>query len=108
MLKGLSCRMPGLSCKDGDGSEQALYESARKEESKMITFKTNVKAKTCYGKNHELARARTTRALLAYCALPRLLLGLSVLLSVGTGLVAADEVTDWNQIMLEATLTPPA
>ena len=36
------------------------------------------------------------------------LLGLSVLLLAGTGLTAADEVTDWNHILLEATLTPPA
>jgi len=36
------------------------------------------------------------------------LLTLSVLLPACAGLAAADEVTDWNHIMLEATLTPPA
>ncbi len=35
-------------------------------------------------------------------------LGLSVLLLTVAGLSAADEVADWNHIMLEATLTPPA
>ena len=35
-------------------------------------------------------------------------IGLSVLLLVSYGIGQADEVTDWNHIMLEATLTPPA
>ncbi len=35
-------------------------------------------------------------------------IGLSVLLLVGSGMGLADEVTDWNHIALEATLTPPA
>jgi hypothetical protein len=35
-------------------------------------------------------------------------IGLSVLLLVSCGIGQADEVTDWNQIMLEATLVPPA
>jgi membrane-associated phospholipid phosphatase len=35
-------------------------------------------------------------------------IGLSVLLVIGSGMALADEVTDWNHIMLEATLTPPA
>ena len=35
-------------------------------------------------------------------------IGLSVLLLVSCGIGLADEVTDWNHIMLEATLTPPA
>jgi hypothetical protein len=33
---------------------------------------------------------------------------LSILLLAGSGLAAADEVSEWNQIMLEATLVPPA
>lgn len=33
--------------------------------------------------------------------------GLSLLLFTGAGMAAADEVTDWNYIMLQATLTPP-
>jgi hypothetical protein len=36
------------------------------------------------------------------------IIGLSVLLSATAKGLRADEVTDWNQIMLEATLTPPA
>ena len=35
-------------------------------------------------------------------------IGLSVLLLVSCGIGLADEVTDWNHIMLEATLAPPA
>jgi hypothetical protein len=35
-------------------------------------------------------------------------IGLSVLLLFSCGIGLADEVTDWNHIMLEATLTPPA
>jgi hypothetical protein len=35
-------------------------------------------------------------------------IGLSVLLLVSCGIGLADELTDWNHIMLEATLTPPA
>ncbi len=35
-------------------------------------------------------------------------IGLSVLLLVGSGMALAGEVADWNHIMLEATLTPPA
>jgi hypothetical protein len=35
-------------------------------------------------------------------------IGLSVLLLISCGIGLADEVTDWNHIMLEATLTPPA
>ncbi|MGH9696914.1 MAG: hypothetical protein ACRD5Z_22400, partial [Bryobacteraceae bacterium] len=35
-------------------------------------------------------------------------IGLSVLLLVSCGAGLADEVTDWNHILLEATLTPPA
>lgn len=35
-------------------------------------------------------------------------ISLSVLLLVSCGIGQADEVTDWNQIMLEATLVPPA
>lgn len=35
-------------------------------------------------------------------------IGLSVLLLISRGIGLADEVTDWNQIMLNATLTPPA
>lgn len=35
-------------------------------------------------------------------------IGLSVLLLVSSGIGQADEVTDWNHIMLEATLVPPA
>src|SRR2546421_2935331 len=31
-----------------------------------------------------------------------------LLLATGATLVSADEVTDWNQIMLAATITPPA
>jgi membrane-associated phospholipid phosphatase len=34
--------------------------------------------------------------------------GLSVLLFITCGIGQADEVTDWNHIMLEATLVPPA
>jgi hypothetical protein len=34
-------------------------------------------------------------------------IGLSVLLLISCGIGLADEVTDWNHIMLEATLTPP-
>ncbi len=34
-------------------------------------------------------------------------IGLSVLLLIGSGTAVADEVTDWNHIMLEATLAPP-
>ncbi len=33
-------------------------------------------------------------------------IGLSVLLLTSCGIGLADEVTDWNHIMLEATLTP--
>ena len=35
-------------------------------------------------------------------------IGLSVLLLISGGIGLADEVADWNHIMLEATLTPPA
>src|SRR5437879_6797867 len=31
-----------------------------------------------------------------------------LVLATGAALVSADEVTDWNQIMLAATITPPA
>jgi len=51
---------------------------------------TKVKEAICYGK------------------LPRRIIAASLLLLAGACSVAADEVTDWNHIMLEATLTPPA
>ena len=35
-------------------------------------------------------------------------IGLSLLLLITCGVGQADEVTDWNHIMLEATLVPPA
>ena len=73
----------------------------------MITLKTNWKTKRCYT-NNQPARARAARALLARPGLSRLMLSLAVLLLSGAGFAAADEVTDWNHIMLEATLTPPA
>jgi hypothetical protein len=85
--------------------EQAGNE-AKKGSMHMLTLKTNVKTKRCHRKDHEPAGAGTTHAPLARRALPRLL-SLSVLLA-SAGLAAADEVTDWNHILLEATLTPPA
>jgi hypothetical protein len=70
----------------------------------MIQLKTNVNTKACYSNDHEPARAGTIRALLGRPVLPRLMmLGLSGLL-LTAGSAAADEVTDWNHIMLEATL----
>ncbi len=35
-------------------------------------------------------------------------IGLSVLLVISRGIGLGDEIADWNHIMLEATLTPPA
>jgi PAP2 superfamily len=71
----------------------------------MITHKMNGNAKRCDRNKHERARVGTTGALWTPGAVPRLVLGLSMLLPVGAGWAAADEVTDWNHMMLEATLT---
>jgi PAP2 superfamily len=65
--------------------------------------KTDI-AKRCHTSDCEPARTGTMWARGAW---PRLVLGLSVLLA-GAGWGAADEITDWNHILLQATLTPPA
>jgi PAP2 superfamily len=72
-----------------------------KEKSKMITRKRNVASNRTYSKSQ--TRLGTTRTLLVDRVLPRLALGLSLL--AGAESVSADEVTDWNHIMLIATLT---
>ena len=64
----------------------------------MGTLEINLKTKKWSTKYHEPASRKALR--FARRALPYLL-GLSVLLA------AADEVTDWNHVLLEAMLTPP-
>lgn len=73
----------------------------------MTKVQTNPEAARGCREDHESARderrhAFRTRRNLACLA------GVSALLLAGVRLAPADEVTDWNHIMLEATLTPPA
>jgi PAP2 superfamily len=109
---------PELYCNQSDVTSPtfhprciALLAGTRKavctDKMKMIRLKTNANTNECYTNDHKPARAGTTRAAVVRRVSP-FLLGLSVLLLAGAGLTAADEVTDWNHILLEATLTPPA
>jgi hypothetical protein len=69
----------------------------------MISVRINAESKRRGTKGCEPARV-AGRALPARCSLVRLVVGLPVLLVTSAGLGAADEVTDWNHIMVQATL----
>jgi hypothetical protein len=106
MFKGMTSERPSFSSNTVTAAEQVRDERTRKEESKMIRLKNKINAKPCYTNGHEAATAGTIAAVLARRASP-FLLGLSVLLLAGAGSTAADEVTDWDRILLDATLAPP-
>jgi hypothetical protein len=69
----------------------------------MISVRINAESTRRGTKGCEPARV-AGRALPARCSLVRLVVGLPVLLVTSAGLGAADEVTDWNHIMVQATL----
>jgi hypothetical protein len=66
---------------------------------KVIRLKTNPYTNAYYTNDQKPAKARRFSPFV-----PRV----SILLLASAGLTAADEVTDWNHILLESTLTPPA